>query len=94
MLDSNRGGFAVMNKELTSYSFEDESLETCKKYCRKGDVIARQLPYKAGFSIKVMWYKWHKPFQFKYQHKNIFWLHWSVNNEYLHKTCEIVYRNE
>lgn len=94
MLQRKEHGYAVMNKELTSYSLEDADLETCKRYCRKGDVIARQVPYVCGFSIRVMWYKPYKLIWFKGTIKNIFWLHLNWHKEYLHKTGEIVYRNE
>lgn len=93
MLNNRDYGYSVMNKELTAYSFEDSNLETCKRYCRKGDVVTKQIPYVAGFSIRIMWYKWHTPISFKYSIKNILWLHFSSNKEYLHKTGEIVYEN-
>ena len=92
MLDSNRKGFAVMNEKLTAYSFEDESLECCKKYCREGSVIAEQIPYKYGYSIRIVWRKFWKPIYLKYSQKNILWLHWNINREYTHKTGKIVYR--
>lgn len=94
MLREREHGYAVMNNELTSCSLEDANLETCKRYCRNGDVIARQTPYVAGFSIRIMWYKFNKPISFRHLPKNILWLHWSVSKEYLHKIGEIVYRNE
>lgn len=92
MLDSNRKGYAVMNKELTAYSLEDESLEVCKRYCRNDSVIAERIPYKIGYSIRVVWHKFWKPLYFKYDQKNILWLHWNVRKEFSHKTGKIVYR--
>lgn len=94
MLDSYRKGFAVMNKDLNAYSFEDESLETCKRYCNPGYVVVEQIPYVMGFSVRIVWHKYWKPFFFKYDEKNILWLHWSIRKEYSHKTGKIVYRNE
>ena len=96
MLRSNEFGYAIMNKELDAYSFEDISLETCKKYCRNGDVIAKQIPCIVGFSIRIMWYKWDKIIDFnrRYKSGNIFWFHFYWNKEYLHKTGEIVYRSK
>lgn len=93
MLNNNAYGYAVMTKELDAYSFEDINLETCKKYCRNGYVIVKKIPYVAGFSIRIVWHEFHKPFYFKYRYYNILWLHWSCNKEYLHKTGEIVYRS-
>ena len=96
MLNSNEHGFMVMNKELTSYSLSDISLETCKRYCRNGDVITKQTPYIAGCGIRFVWYKWEKYIEFKrkLRHANIFWLHIWWHREYLHKTGEIVYRSQ
>ncbi len=92
MLDSNRKGFAVMNKELDGYSFEHESLEKCKEYCYNTDVITEQIPYVYGFSIRVVWRDYYKPIEFKYGNNNIFWLHWNINKEHTHKTGKVVYR--
>ena len=94
MLQSNRKGFAVMTKELDAYSFEDESLKTCKEYCRPGYVIVEQTPYVMGYSVRVVWHKFATPFYFKYSYKNILWLHWSVEKVYGHRVGKIVYRNE
>lgn len=91
MLDSRNFGYAVMNRELTAYSLEDTNLETCKRYCRNGDVIAEKIPYVCGLSIRFMWHKFNKPFYFKYSYKNFLWLHWSANKEYLHKTGKVVF---
>lgn len=94
MLNNRDYGYAVMNKELTAYSFEDISLESCKRYCRNGDVIVEKIPYVAGFSVRVMWYKHYKPFEFKKRYGcNILWLHINWNNEYLHKNGEIVFKS-
>ena len=94
MLDSNRKGYAVMNKDLSAYSFEDESLENCKRYCYNDSVIAERIPYICGISIKFMWFEYWKPFYFKYGMNNILWFHWSIRKEYLHKTGKIVYKNQ
>lgn len=58
MLDSHRKGYAVMSEDLKGISFEDESLECCKKYCRKGNVIAERIPHVSGFQIRVFWANW------------------------------------
>ena len=96
MLNNNEYGYAVMSKELDSYSLEDTNFETCKIYCRNGDVIAKQIPYVAGFGIRFVWHKWYKPVEFKrrLRYANIFWLHIWWHREYLHKTGEIVYRSQ
>lgn len=91
MLRSRDFGYAVMNKKLTAIGGEFDDIETCKRYCVSGDVIAERIPYVRGFSIKVMWYEFHRPFNFKYGHYNILWLHWNVSKKYLHKTGKVVY---
>lgn len=95
LLNGREHGFAVMNKELTAFSLEDISLDTCKRYCRKDCVVVKRIPYVCGFEIRVTWINdWYKPFDFKGILKNIFWLHWSINKIYLHKNGEIVYHGE
>ena len=95
MLNNNEYGYAVMSKSLDAYVLEDTRLETCKKYCRNGDVIVKRIPYVAGFSIKFVWHKYIKPIEFKrrYRYGNIFKLHFYWNREYLHKIGEIVYKS-
>lgn len=95
MLRNNEKGYAVMNKQLDAFSFEGD-LETCKKYCRNGDVIAERIPYKFGISIKITWHKyWAKPIRFKKcdGRANIFYLHFNWYDEYTHKTGKIVYKS-
>ena len=97
MLDSNSHGYAVMSKELDAYSFEHESLETCKQYCRNGDVITKQIPYKNGVSINITWRKyWNSFIYFKrrYREGNIFKLHFNWHSKYTHRTGEIVYTSK
>jgi hypothetical protein len=93
MLESNRKGYAVMNKGLNAYSFEDESLSICKKYCREGYVIVERIPYKYGFSIRVVFRKFYSIINFKYSEKNILWVHWSIRTEYSHKIGKIVHED-
>lgn len=93
MLDSNNFGYAIMGKDLNSYSFEDESLEVCKRYCRGTDVIVEQIPYVTGFTITIEWLKFYKPFRFKYYPKNILWVHWVYRRAYSHKNGKIVFNN-
>lgn len=95
MLYNNRHGYAVMSKNLDAYSFQDENLETCKRYCRNGDVIVKMIPYVCGSSIKIIWRKPYKLIEFKkrFRYGNIFWLHLSWNREYLHRIGEIIYRS-
>lgn len=95
MLNNNQYGYAVMNKELDAYSFEDHNLENCKRYCRNGDVIVERIPYVSGFSIKLMWYKSDIIFSFKkrYGYMDIWRLHIYWNSEHLHRTGKIMYKS-
>lgn len=95
MLRSYEKGFAVMNKELNALSFEGD-LETCKRYCRNGDVITERIPYVYGFSIRVVWHKfWFRPisFRIRYREANFFYLHIKWYKEFTHKTGKIVYNS-
>jgi len=94
MLDSRFKGFAVMTKDLSAYGFQDENFETCKKYCRNGDVIVKLIPSVCGFSISITWYKFWELFYFKHYPKNILWFHWTYRKEYKHKIGELVYNSE
>jgi len=90
MLNSRDFGYAVMSKDLSGIGFESEDIETCRRYCSNDDVIAERIPKVHGFSIRIMFHGFHKPFNFKYRYYNILWLHWSINKEYLHKTGKII----
>lgn len=94
MLKSYKYGYAVMTKDLDAYSFKDMDIEKCKKYCRNGYVVVKQIPYVAGFSIRIMWHDFYKPFCFKFKYHNILWVHWNCNKEYLHKVGDVVYENQ
>ena len=66
MLKSYEQGYSVMSKDLSGYSLESTDLEACKRHCQNGEVVVRRIPYTCGFSIRVMWYEFWKPFGFKY----------------------------
>lgn len=75
------GGYQVRTKDLTGISFQDYSLETCKRYCRKGYVVVSTYRKCFGIEIRISWMKWYKPFQFVRFSKrfNILWLNVSWN---------------
>lgn len=95
MLKTNSYGYAVMNKELDSYSFESIDLETCKKYCQNGNVIVKRIPYVIGINFTFQWFKPDKWFKIEKRLKyiNIFYLHLSWDKEYSHKNGEIIYKS-
>ena len=92
MLENHRKGYATMSSDLKAYSIEDESLDTCKRYCMGTDVVVEMIPVHRGFSITFLWYKPFVWFDFSRHGCNIFWLHWLSLKEYRHKTGKIVYR--
>ena len=55
MLRNYERGYAVMTKELDAFSFESDSIESCKRYCFNGDVIVERIPYVNGFNVRVRW---------------------------------------
>ena len=92
MLDSNRFGFAVMNKELTAISFDHWVKEKCIEYCRNGYVVAERIPKVCGFNLRITWHsKFYKPIRFSSFGNNILWLHFSIVKVWCHKTGQIVY---
>ena len=96
MLNPRERGYAVMSKELKDLGIiiEDESLEVCIGCCGKGEVVVERIPYVCGFTIKVMWFKYHKRISLSRGFwKNIFSIHWAAKKEYSHKTGAIVYEN-
>jgi hypothetical protein len=95
MLASNVQGFAVMNSELTAFSFEHHDLSVCKTYCRRGSVIVEMIPVICGFNLRICFYKiWRLAYFGKFGMKNILWFHWSIGKEYKHKKGKIVYTME
>lgn len=96
MLDSRIRGYAVMNKTLTGYSISSEDIETCKRYCRNGDVIVEQIPHVYGICIRIRFYS---PWKWFYYDRhadefNIGWLHIQWLREYKHKIGKIVFKSE
>ena len=93
MLNSRCRGYAVMTRELDAYSFEDESLESCKRYCRKDCVIVEMIPTPCGFNLRA----WYSPANLgfgydKYAGMLRLWhLHFQVTKEYRHKIGKIVF---
>lgn len=95
MLPSYRPGFAVMSRDLTAYSFEDESLESCKRYCFNDDVIVEMIPYVNGFSVTFRkWpYRWGKMIRYDKYSKSLYVWKFQVQfgKEYYHRKGKIVY---
>lgn len=90
-------GYQVRSRDLSGISFTDWNLETCKRYCRKGDVIVSTYYKKFGIEIRISWMEWYKPFQFKciISHRfNILWLHVNWNYLKIEAVDKVVYENK
>lgn len=90
-------GYQVRSKDLNGISLTNYDFETCKRYCRKGDVIVSTYWKKFGIDIRISWMKWYKPFQFKYRisHRfNILWLHINWNYLKIEAVDKVVYENK
>lgn len=70
-------GYQVRSKDLSGISFQDYSLEICKKYCRDGYVIVSTYHKRFGINIRIGWTKWDRPIWFSKNMRrfNILWLH-------------------
>lgn len=90
MLETYQKGYAVASKDLSGYSFQDESLESCKRCCRDGSVIIEMIPKVVGITLSVWMQRFYDVYYFKYRSKNILWLHWSTSKVYRHKQGRIV----
>ena len=75
MLGSRERGYAVMNKDLSGYSFSHADFETCKRYCYGTDVIVERIPTHRGWRVEFFW----EPFRLR------------IYKAYLHRNGEIVY---
>lgn len=96
MLESYQHGYAVMSEDRTGISFDDRSLETCKRYCREGDIIVKATPKVCGFSVRVWLGGYDKPLSYSRfgRYANVFRLNVSWKKEFRHKYGEEVWRPE
>lgn len=91
-------GYQVRSKDLSRISITNWNLETCKRYCMKGDVIVSTYWKKFGIEIRISWMKWYKPFQFVWNRNrhcfNILWLHANWNYLTIEAVDKVVYENK
>lgn len=94
MLRDYERGYAVMDKDLSGYFFEDVDLEACKRYCRDDAVIVEKIPYVCGFSLRVWVSRFNHGLNFdKYTRRLSLWrLQIQAGKEYEHRNGKIVYR--
>jgi len=97
MLNSKDFGYAVMSPDMKGISFESIDLETCKEYCRNGQVIVEQIPAVNGFSISISWHPGSLAVKLHRTSIGIFaWflgINLIVSKEYRHRDGKIVYRS-
>ena len=93
MLRSYERGYAVMSRDLKAYSFEDTSLESCKRYCREDCVIVERIPIKCGFSLRIWDAGYNLGFNYdKYSRRlSLGRLQILTSDEFRHKIGKIVY---
>lgn len=82
--------------DLEGISFEDRSLENCKRYCRKGYVIVSTYRKKSAFRVSLTFGKWYRRWHYsKYEKSlNIAWFYVRWEWIYSDRPLEIVWRNE
>lgn len=89
-------GYQVRTADLKGISFEDHSVEKCKKYCYNGRVVVST--YRKRFAFKISLLVGPKHYWFHYSKYgrciDILWL--SIRWEWLtiNEPLEIVWRNE
>lgn len=77
-------GFAIVSKDRSGISFENKSLSECKRYCYGDNIVVITYPKLSGFTINIMFWKPRKLLSFKdWGMKNILWLHFRFNLEYI-----------
>lgn len=94
MLRDNERGYAVMSEDRSGTSFEDRSLETCKRYCREGYIIVEVKPVVIGFGLRVWMSRHDRAFSFSGfgRRLNLFGLNVSWHKEYGHCYGEEVWK--
>ncbi len=89
-------GYQVRPADLDSIRFELHDLETCKRYCRQGEVIVSTYHKKFAFRINLTFGKrywwWHYS---RYDKSlDIAWLNIRWEWIYLNEPLKIVWRNK
>ena len=93
MLDSRLKGYAVMSPDLKGISFDNESFETCKRYCFNGDVIVEAIPYKCGIMVRLRFHRHNPWFRFNRYEKVFLKTRILFDYEYSHKYGKVLYTN-
>lgn len=93
MLLEQYHGYSVRSRDLSGISFESESLNDCKRWCRDDSVIVELIPIKCGFNFRVWLCDYNGGVEYdKYSHCLTLWkLRIQCIPEYKHKVGKIVY---
>lgn len=89
-------GYQVRSADLEGISFEDYSLEECKRWCRKGYIIVSTCKKKSGLRIILTFGKWFHWWRFRPRWKELEmgWIYIRWEWIYIDEPLEIVYKNE
>lgn len=89
-------GYQIRSKDLKGIGYTDWNLDTCKRFCHKGDVIVSTYYKKIGARITIYWMKRYKPFQFSWNKHcfNILWLHVYWDYLTIEEPDKVVYENK
>ena len=93
MLYDYQRGYSVRTRDLHAISFESQSLEDCKQFCREDTVIVEMIPVKCGFNLRVWMPDYNRGIKYdKYANSLcIGKLVIQVTPEWKHKIGKIVY---
>ena len=93
MLYGYQKGYSVRTRDLGGISFESESLEDCKRFCRDDHVIVELFPTRCGFNLRVWLSNYNCGLNYdKYANcLNIWKLKIQLTPEYSHKVGKVVY---
>lgn len=93
MLYNYERGYSVRSRDLHTISFESQSLEDCKQFCRNGSIIVELVPVKCGFNLRVWVSDYNRGLKYdKYANSIcIGKLVIQVHPEWKHKIGKIVY---
>lgn len=93
MLPNYQEGYSVQTRDLSGISFESQSLDDCKKYCREDTVIVKLTPVKCGFNLRIWYSKSNRGIKYDRYCKclSLWKLNFQIIPEWSHKVGKVVY---
>ena len=93
MLYNYQRGYSVRTRDLSYISFESQSLEDCKRFCRDDCVVVEAIPVKCGFNLRVWRSHYNCGLSYDKYAKilNLWRLRIQVDAEWDHELGKIVY---